>query len=276
MLRGIAEYAMSGRRQAATATVLLGLIPILGILSATLVALITLRKGFREGFLLLLWALLPALLQAQAGDFSAIFLATAALLLAYILRKTESWQLILVALTTLAGLTQLSLVWQESYIDQAVSTLDLLIPAGNFADPAITNRILLEELLHYYGAYHGIAFLVILSWARHWQASLYHPGGFQREFHALRIDPKLGLLLGVGIVLGLSEMEPLNQWLPLFAVAPLTAALGFCHWLAHRTGKFVLVLTYLALFFMSPVLVSLSFVDSALDLRNRWKLDSKH
>jgi hypothetical protein len=59
MLRGLAEYAMSGRRQAATVAILFGLVPMLNVLSGSVVALVSLRHGLTEGLLVLLWAALP-------------------------------------------------------------------------------------------------------------------------------------------------------------------------------------------------------------------------
>src|SRR5690606_27778433 len=74
LMRGIVEYAMSGRRQAATVAVLFGLIPMLNLLSGAVVALVILRKGMQDGLLVLLWALLPAGLQWVIGDTMPVFM----------------------------------------------------------------------------------------------------------------------------------------------------------------------------------------------------------
>ena len=82
-MRGLAEYVMSGRRQAATVAVLFGLIPMLNLLSGAVVALVMLRKGTQEGFLIMMWALLPAGLQWLVGDTAAVFMVVGVAVLSY-------------------------------------------------------------------------------------------------------------------------------------------------------------------------------------------------
>ena len=48
MMRGLAEYVMTGRRQAMIAVMLLGLIPLVNLLNPVVVGLIALRKGLQE------------------------------------------------------------------------------------------------------------------------------------------------------------------------------------------------------------------------------------
>src|SRR5262245_25973148 len=105
----LADYAMKGRRQAATVVVLFGLIPVLNLLSGGLVALVTLRKGPQEGFLIMMWALLPAGLQWLRGDTTALIMFIGVMLLAWLLRRRQSWQEVLVGMTLLGIVVQLTL-----------------------------------------------------------------------------------------------------------------------------------------------------------------------
>jgi hypothetical protein len=111
--------------------------------------------------------------------------------------------------------------------------------------------------------------------ARAWQAGLYNPGGFRKEFHALRLSPAIAvvcaLTMVIGPVLGLNSM--LLVWAagtPLFI-----AALGLVHGVVGRkqlSGNW-LAMFYLALVLLGPslmlLLLVLAFVDSWLDIRGR-------
>ena len=101
-MRGLAEYVMSGRRQAATVVVLFGLIPMLNLLSGAVVALVGLRKGPQEGFLMMMWALLPAGLQWLVGDTAPVIMVVGVAVLAYALRRTQSWPQVLLLATVIA------------------------------------------------------------------------------------------------------------------------------------------------------------------------------
>ena len=60
-MRGLAEFVMKGRKQAIGSVVLIGAIPLIYFLSPVVVGLVMLRKGPREGMLVLGWAALPIL-----------------------------------------------------------------------------------------------------------------------------------------------------------------------------------------------------------------------
>jgi hypothetical protein len=102
-MRGLAEYAMTGRRQAILVAVLFGLIPIppLYALSGAVVALVVLRRGLQEGLIVMLWALLSAGLHWLAGSTSPVIVLVGVTALAWLLRNTQSWQKVLLAATVL-------------------------------------------------------------------------------------------------------------------------------------------------------------------------------
>ena len=108
-MRGLAEYVMLGRRQAIIIVLLCGFFPLLYFFSAATVALVALRKGQREGLLILLWALLPAGLLWAMGDTSPVFLLLGTYVLALVLRNTLSWQLVLLLALAVGLVTQFSL-----------------------------------------------------------------------------------------------------------------------------------------------------------------------
>jgi hypothetical protein len=280
MLRGVAEFTMSGRRQAVTVAILFALVPLLHILSGAVVALVTLRKGWQEGFLVMLWALLPGLLHMYAGDASPVFMLVAALLTGQLLRSSQSWQAALALLTVLGLATQLSLALQTQYLAQVTQMFEQMLAEGRSMQLADAEQMsgasaadLVALLMYYYGTYHMAVFVACMALARHWQALLYNPGGFRQEFHALRLDARFAALLLALLAAGQAGVQPLAGWVPLFCVAPLVAGIALCHNVLaqRRMGLNWLVLVYLLALLVTPAVIALGFVDSVANLRKRLK-----
>lgn len=280
MLRGLAEYSMSGRRQAATVALLFGLIPMLNLLSGAVVALVTLRKGWQEGLLVLLWALLPAGLQWMLGDSSPVFMLFAAVATAQLLRSSSSWTKVLMLITALGLLVQLSLPLQTAYVNQVTGVITQMMDEGQtlqLAEEGQMSNATPEEvvamLLYFYGAYHMMIFAGCLIVARHWQALLYNPGGFREEFHALRLDPRFAGILLALLLAGELGLAPLNAWVPLFCMAPLLNGLALVHHVVaqRKSGLNWLILAYLVALLMAPAMIILGFADSFANIRKRLK-----
>ena len=113
--------------------------------------------------------------------------------------------------------------------------------------------------------------------ARSWQAGLYNPGGFRKEFHSFRLSPPVAILcvgtIGAAQWLGLNTV--LLAWaagLPLF-IAGLAMVHGVIG-IKGLSGNWV-VMFYVALVLLGPslmiFLVVMAFVDSWLDIRSRLK-----
>lgn len=277
-MRGLAEYVMSGRRQAATVAVLFGLIPMLNLVSGAVVALVTLRKGSQEGFLLMMWALLPAGLQWLVGDTAPAIMVVGVMFLANLLRRTQSWQQVLLVMTVLGLLLQFSLQFQPAYIENVQRLLDRLLEGGG-GIPGATEGLTVEDAkaqmmalwLSFYGVEHMLVFAGCLMLGRFWQAMLYNPGGFRQEFHSLRMHPAtMGVLL-VLLIAGMAGVPPLADLKMVFGVVPGLCGLAVAHHVvaARKLGKGWLVLTYLMALLVTPVIVILGFADSWLDIRKR-------
>lgn len=279
-MRGLAEYAMSGRFQAATTAILFGLLPGFSIVSGAVVALVTLRRGLRDGSQVLLWAVLPGLLQWQLGDASMLFMLLGSLLAGGVLRQTHAWQPTAVLVTLYGVLLQSSLPWQVDFLERVRTAVTGLIDQGVMVQlvqegevvPA-TPELLMQALLRYYGGYQMLMLLGCLMLGRYWQALLYNPGGFREEFHNLRFDRRVMALLLLLIMAGLYGGPPFSEWLMILCVMPLLNGLAVVHKaLALRAGSRgtgFLVLAYLLLFVAAPAYVVLGFADSAFDFRKR-------
>jgi hypothetical protein len=287
-MRGLAEYVMSGRRQAATVAVLFGLIPMLNLLSAAVVALVTLRKGPQDGFIVMMWALLPAGMRWLNGDTAPVIMVAGVLVLAYLLRRTQSWQQVLLLATLLGLLLQLSLPLQQEYLDQiraalirvmessggVPSTVPSTVPADGATAEALTVEQATDQLLAvwigFYGASHVLVFIVCVMIGRYWQALLYNPGGFQQEFHDLSVDRRVMLVLALLLLAGIAGLQPVGEWLMLFCIVPSLCGLAVIHKVvaARKLNTGWLVLGYL-LALATPLIVMLGFVDSWMNIRRR-------
>ena len=116
---------------------------------------------------------------------------------------------------------------------------------------------------------------ISLMLGRWWQALLYNPGGFQRDFHALSIGRGLALTLVVFAALGAAGLEiAVNMALAGAAVA-MFHGLAIVHALTARLpqGIWWLLPFYVLLLFMLPYLALMLAVagvlDTVLDFRRR-------
>jgi len=272
-MRGLAEYAMHGRRQAIIVVVLTGLFPLVYCLSAAVVGLVNLRKSATEGLIILLWSLLPAALLWMAGDSTPVILMLSTAILAQVLKYKESWSRVIMLGTVLAILTQLSLVWQEGYVAELVSiveeAIDLQRSQGVVVEYSASEVVNL--LLGFYGAYHFTTVISCLVLARWWQAALYNPGGFKTEFHQLRLEPGFAVLLAGFILAALTGVPPLSSWLAIMCIPPLLGGLALLHYLVawKKLGFSWIVMVYLLALFISPVVVLLGLADSIVNFRKR-------
>jgi hypothetical protein len=213
------------------------------------------------------------------GDTSAVFLMLGTYILAMVLRKTMSWQVVILLATVIGLVTQFSLVLQPAYQAQieAVVSDGLQAQLNQGGQTEYTAEQIVELLLSFYGAYHAFMVIICLMIGRWWQALLYNPGGFRQEFHNLRIDPRIMVFLLGLILAGLLDIPPLDSWLPLFCIAPMLAGLAIAHYTVaeKKMGRPWLVLCYVTLMMMAPAIILMGLADSVLDLRKRMRRDKQ-
>lgn len=275
-MRALAETLMKGRSQAIMVVVIAAMLPLLYWVSAAGVALITLRKGVSEGAKLWIWAVLPGFFWMLSGDPSAILVITGTYALAVLLRQTVSWQKVLLAVLPLGVMCSVLLdVGLAPLLDQiAVAVQQLASERGAVlqAWPAEQVRSLLLGVV---SAFQVASMLGCLMLARSWQASLFNPGGFQQEFHRLRLPAMAAVVLVVLLVSAKITGMDLSRWFALLILPLVVAALALIHGLVSKRGlnKGWLIAVYLSLIFVGPymvtLLVILALIDSLMDLRAR-------
>ena len=199
MMRGLAEYVMTGRRQAIIAVMLLGLIPLVNLLSPVVVGCIALRKGLQEVVVIFAWAILPLGAWAVAGDVVPLIMLIGIAGLAVLLRETESWEFTLLAAIAVGVCVEVYFRLQPAVIDALMQQLDLYLQASN--PQGLQIEEVRDVMLSVIGAVYMFLSIVLLMLARWMQAVLYNPGGFKQEFHSLRIEQKVALALIVIMLL---------------------------------------------------------------------------
>ena len=273
MMRGLAEYVMTGRRQAIIAVILLGLIPLVNLLNPAVVGLIALRKGLREVVIIFAWAILPLGAWAVAGDVVPLIMLVGITGLAVLLRETESWELTLLAAIAVGICVEVYFRLQPAAIDVLVQQLDLYLQASN------PQGLQIEEVRNVMpsasGAVCMILSAVLLMLARWMQAVLFNPGGFKQEFYSLRIEQKVALALIVIMLLSSFDIVVPDAWVLYFELPLVFSGIALIHAVVARKklSSMWLVTFYILLMLMLPVvvqiLVLLALIDSWYDFRSR-------
>ena len=283
-MRAIAEFIMRGRVQATLVVVGSAALPLLFWLSAAAGSLVLLRRGLSDALGILAWAMLPAVGWWYFGEPRTLLVLLGTLGLALLLRANLPWSRVLlcsVALGLVYGVV-LGAVFREP-IEAMALELQKLMPQmleGVHQQLSVDERARLDSLVApvltgLIAALLQVVSLLCLMLGRYWQALLYNPGGFGREFHSLRLPIPLALLLFAGMLLGPNLGAQAAMLAPLCSVPLMFAGVALLHGLVAQGGlaKFWLIGMYVTLLlFMQltyPLLVVLAIVDSLFDFRGR-------
>ncbi len=279
-MHGLAEYALKGRRQTILVVVLCGLLPLFYFLSAAIVALVNLRKGWQEGFIAFMWALLPTFMWIYLGNFTPIIIVLATLVLATVLRESESWQVTLLVAMGIGFVSGLSLHLQPELLASIVQATEQMLasmqlPEGKLPGGEVFPYPFSDLVLSGYGTLHMLSSVICLMLARWLQATQVNPGGFQQEFHQLRLDRRIAASL-MAVLLGSLLISPaLEVWTALFTLPLILAAIALVHATvaARKLNIQWLLIFYIAFLLLFPlmlqVLLVLAVLDSWFDFRKR-------
>jgi hypothetical protein len=294
---GLATFAMRGRSQAAMAATVLAvlalLLPPLSILSSAVVALVTLRRGLADGLAV------GAISALASGLLAFLLLGSPAPVLGFLLVLwLPVWVLgaLLRALRSLSRVVQLAagfglMLLIALYLQMESPELQwaemLRSMAGGFVEAGILEQTQGEAFVlamvpwmnGIFAAGFYLQLLLALLLARGWQARLYNPGGFAREFATLRADRFLGLaglpLLGLLLLQGGDAPAPVRDLGLLLAPLFFFQGLAVAHAVARHAGlhRAWLVALYVLLFLAIPhaqiLLVLVGLADVLADVRAR-------
>ncbi len=220
MIRLLGEYLMRGWPQAVMGITVLTLLslflmPLAFLLSGAPTGLVTLRRGPRAGFEVILGvtavlALLATL--AGMGPLLAPALAISIWLPVWVcavaLRRSESQAVVVLVGAFLAALFAAGMYlavpdvpgwwrgWVDAWLNQALPPGD----AARYATALDAAAPVLNAMMAVATMLNMVAAVLV---ARAWQAALYNPGGFRGEFHRLRLPRMLVIplsLAGLAVV----------------------------------------------------------------------------
>ena len=270
-MRGLAEFVMTGRKQAIIAAGLLGLIPLINLLSPAVVGIVMLRKGLQEATFVFIWGALPLVVWAMLGDIVPLVLLFGITGLTWLLRETESWEFTFLAAIAIGLVIEIYLRLQPVVLDAVFQQLQPYFQQNNLQGMEIEQ--IRETMTTIIGSVYMFLSIVLTMLARWMQASLFNPGGFQSEIHQLRIKQKVALiLLGFMLLCSFGILIP-QAWVLYFMIPLVFSGVGLLHGVVakRKMSSMVLVVFYvlLTLPVVIQVVVLLALIDSWYDFRAR-------
>lgn len=278
-MQALAEYIMRRRFNAALVAFICALLPLLEWLSAGAVALVTLRKGWQEGFFVLTWACMSAGLRWAVGDVLTLPMLVLVFCGAAVLRQSVSLLYAIITTTALSALVMV--LFQRAMpagLEQlVVKTGDMFAELQLLEKLAVTNpdQWVVELALTGFGFSVAVTALAGLLIGRWWQAKLYHPGGFQDEFHQLRLSPLMLATLAAAAVVFTGLVPQLRLIGVLVSLPVFLVGVSLVHGVAKifGFGSQVLALFYVLLILFSGyvylLLLLLVIADSFINIRQR-------
>ena len=295
-MSALAQFIMKGRNQAILMlsffTILSWLLSLASLLAAATLALPTLRLGPREGMIVMAGAL-PVV--AVAGYFLmgnaldaagfALVIWVPVILVSWVLRVTTNLSAALVAAVGLGSLsvTGFYLVvddvagfWKNQFQTLLKPILDQQAQVAGDAAIATTLDVFSRFATGSVAAGSILSVILSILLARWWQAGLYNPGGFRKEFISLRLNKWLALTVLVSIATILMSggdfgLFVANFILPVF-VGAMMAGFSVVHALLsdNPNGRFWLTGLYIGIMFVTPLIILvalLGIADSWFDWR---------
>lgn len=273
-MRALAELVMRGRRYAIGASMVGALIPLLNWLSTAIVSLVVLRRGAAEGSIVLLWAMLPLGVAIYfVGDPMPIIALVGSAIMAYILRVTLSWELAIGVAVIASAIG--SLVFEYTAADLLVMLVEFYVEFSKQNSIEVSSEVARKAIVGIYAMGQACGMCALLVLARWWQSQLYNPGGFQKEFHQIRMTPWFSTGIVVAMMFSFVFDDQLGRWLPLLTVPLIFSGIALVHWTIgfRKMSMNWVIAFYLLLIILSnfiyPILASLALMDSYLNLRQR-------
>jgi hypothetical protein len=284
----LATYIMRGRMQAmivASSLALLSLMmPPVSVVSSATVALVTLRRGAFEGLIVLASSTVAGLLGYLAiGSFQFALLYVMVLwlpvwLISIVLREGRHLSLA-VEIAIFIGIV--GIIGFYLYVaDPAAMWKAILMQMVPADAPVADIQRTIDVLSHYMsgivaaGSVFGLLFGLFLG--RWWQANLYNPGGFRREFLSLKTKPLLTIitLAVVAVALATSGMISETAWnvsILLFVLFTVSGT-SVLHTLfaGMKMGRYMVPMLYITLFLIPHAMLIVALVglsDPWLNLR---------
>ncbi|GFM81009.1 hypothetical protein PSCICN_17010 [Pseudomonas cichorii] len=283
-MRALAEFIMRGRVQATLVVAGSAALPLLFWLSAAAASLVLLRRGSDAIGVVGVGVLSALVCWYFQKDPTALLVLLGSCGLSLVLRAGHSWNRVLLVSVVVGVLCAVSLGTLFSpMVDSLAREFERVLPQAFgevYEKLSADQRASLASLttplvIGSMAVMFQIFSVLCLILGRYWQALLYNPGGFGREFRQIRIPKGLALSLLVVMFVGPSFGTQMLILLPLCSVPLVFAGLALIHGLVaqKRLAGFWLVGLYVTLMpfmqLIGPLLVVTAIVDSLIDFRGR-------
>ena len=291
----LARFILKGYSQAAlvaASMAMLGLLlPPVAWMSGAAVGLVTLVNGHRYGLLVTAiatgaTAVFAGLMLSlpQIAFFYVLLVWLPVVGVAVVLRQTVSLvlSLQLVAAVSLLGIVVLYVffpdfgeIWRSSLNMMAD---DLVAQSDGTVEKEQLQQVIdqiVRILPGFFASSFMIGVLLSLYLARWWQAVLYNPGGFGKEFHALDLGKATALVgLAIAVAASLLDADIFNAMLVVVFALYLNQGVAVLHavFAGRQLSSVWLFLVYLLMFFVPYTVVLLALAglaDTWVDFRRR-------
>ena len=292
-IKNFTNYVLRGRKQAVILSLIFTILPLLGWVSSLIIALVTLRKGTKEGLIVLTWTVLPYVVLVFQGYWLAfingVFFGGALIwILAVILRRYSSWAFVLEIAALLGAIVIACMhlfipnlqVWWANYLTGNFSMLMNML--GGLALNADLLKQAVNVLAQYATGIQAVVVLfgifTILLMARGMQSLLFNPGGLGRELMKLRLDMVMVIALVMCLLLAWLGPVMFKDIAPVIILPFILAGISLVHGCLSLRKLAVswLVLFYVVLVAVVIVfpwsiifLMLLAIADSFIDFRGR-------
>lgn len=283
-----AELVLSSRNTALLYAVILAILPYCTWLTMVVIALVTLRKGEREGGRILLTVMLVhcitllSSLPFYAAAFSTLIIFLPTFFAAYSLRLTSSWRavaallflLVIVSAIIIQKMVPEWVMSQFAFIQSMVqaSQPDQLMTKWLNEPSGVPVLVLANYAL-------GIQFMsaIMSVWSALWvarslQSQLYYPGGFAQEALTFRGN-RMSCVVMILMCLAAWQWNVVAMnVLPVLILFYLMAGLSLCaNFILGKSSRMLLVVLILPLIFlpfvMVPLYIILGLLDSVFNIR---------
>lgn len=277
----LANFILRGRVQALAVAFIGSFFP---LISSATIALVSLCKGAKEGLLLFLWlSLILVLIQQASTDnplLAAVSIASLGIMViaAKVHRHLASWQWTLLATIAISVACAFSFgLLMGSEVTAFLTTVEAMFAAINSKqqDAQISLDLTESMLLGIVATLLAIGSIMSLMLARWWQAGIYNPGGFQKEFHSFKIEAKVAVILVAVLLAGQFMSKSSQIWSDLAALPLLIAGIALVHFAVKLLdqGRQWLAFLYVGIILagkpVTVILLVLGLTDSLIDLRSR-------
>lgn len=277
----LANFILRGRVQALAVAFIGSFFP---LISSATIALVSLCKGAKEGLLLFLWiSLILVLIQQASTDnplLAAVSIASLGIMViaAKVHRHLASWQWTLLATIAISVACAFSFgLLMGSEVTAFLTTVEAMFAAINSKqqDAQISLDLTESMLLGIVATLLAIGSIMSLMLARWWQAGIYNPGGFQKEFHSFKIETKVAVILVAVLLAGQFMSKSLQIWSDLAVLPLLIAGIALVHFAVKLLdqGRQWLAFLYVGIILagkpVTVILLVLGLTDSLIDLRSR-------